>query len=64
MMNIRECKRCRHHIAEFYGSALCRLNSYPKLYIWIEIDDKKNVACPKEHDGRHYTEENAVGFEC
>lgn len=64
MMNIAECKRCRHHISEFYGSALCSLNSYPKLYIWIEVDEKKNVACPQEQDGCNYTEENRFGFEC
>jgi len=59
MMNITECKRCRHHVSEFYG----RYKSYPKLYIWIEIDETKNVACPREYDSGNHMEENKLGSE-
>jgi len=62
-MNIAECKKCRHHISEFYGSALCGYNSYPKLYTCVEIDETKNVACPHEYCDRCHTEKIRLGPE-
>jgi len=63
MMNITECKQCRYHFAEFYGSALCSCKPYHKLYRWIEIDETKNIACPQEHDSYNYKELKSSGPE-